>query len=174
MSVSRACGSLAMNLSREMRSLQAALITFASSYTLTLKISRLLSESPEGAHGAPHRVAEWMPYYLADLFASVLPRVRGPSVFFCHIPWRQAHSGHIGRKWAKRSRHVMWQNRLHPCAVFTETSGGFAPHYLDSCPLLVIVEREILSNSACPPRRGGRAPVASGCLPPCTTSARTV
>ncbi len=24
----------------------------------------------------------------------------------------------------------MWQNRLHPCAVFTETSGGFAPHYL--------------------------------------------
>jgi len=42
MSVSRACGSLAMNLSREMRSLQAALITFASSYTLTLKISRLL------------------------------------------------------------------------------------------------------------------------------------
>ena len=31
-----------MNLSREMRSLQAALITFASSYTLTLKISRLL------------------------------------------------------------------------------------------------------------------------------------
>ena len=130
MSVSRACGSLAMNLSREMRSLQAALITFASSYTLTLKISRLLSESPEGAHGAPHCVAEWMPYYLADLFASVLPRVRGPSVFFCHIPWRQAHSGHIGRKWAKRSRHVMWQNRLHPCAVFTETSGGFAPHYL--------------------------------------------
>src|SRR5438445_12624477 len=105
MSVSRACGSLAMNLSREMRSLQAALITFASSYTLTLqrhlgvlskfahvesrlcgrqrrgkaafdvsinpcarracsrsvavgltlKISRLLSESPEGAHGAPPR-----------------------------------------------------------------------------------------------------------------------
>jgi hypothetical protein len=78
----------------------------------------------------PHRVAEWMPYYLADLFASVLPRVRGPSVFFCHIPWRQAHSGYIGRKWAKRPRHVMWQNRLHPCAVFTETSGGFAPHYL--------------------------------------------
>ena len=78
----------------------------------------------------PHRVAEWMPYYLADLFASVLPRVRGPSVFFCHIPWRQAHSGHIGRKWAKRPRHVMWQNRLYPCAIFTETSGEFAPHYL--------------------------------------------
>ena len=78
----------------------------------------------------PHRVAEWMPYYLADLFASVLPRVRGLSVFFCHIPWRQAHSGHIGRKWAKRPRHVMWQNRLYPCAIFTETSGEFAPHYL--------------------------------------------
>ena len=46
--------------------------------------------------------------------------------------------------------------------------------FVDSCPLLVIVEREISSNSARPPRRGGRAPVASGCLPPCTTSARTV
>ena len=24
----------------------------------------------------------------------------------------------------------MWQNRLCPCAVFTETSEGFSPHYL--------------------------------------------
>ena len=24
----------------------------------------------------------------------------------------------------------MWQDRLHPCAVFTATSGGFAPYYL--------------------------------------------
>src|SRR5712691_4837105 len=27
-------------------------------------------------------------------------------------------------------RHVMWQDRLRPCAVFTETSEGFAPYYL--------------------------------------------
>jgi hypothetical protein len=24
----------------------------------------------------------------------------------------------------------MWQHYLRPCAVFTETSEGFAPHYL--------------------------------------------
>ncbi len=24
----------------------------------------------------------------------------------------------------------MWQDRLRPCAVFTETSEGFAPYYL--------------------------------------------
>src|SRR5712691_2593813 len=35
-----------------------------------------------------------------------------------------------GKKWAKRPRHVMWQDRLLPCAVFTATSEGFAPYYL--------------------------------------------
>jgi hypothetical protein len=35
-----------------------------------------------------------------------------------------------GKKWAKRPRHVMWQDRLRPCAVFTETSERFAPYYL--------------------------------------------
>src|SRR2546422_11381975 len=35
-----------------------------------------------------------------------------------------------GQKEEKRPRHVMWQDRWRPCAVFTETSEGFAPYYL--------------------------------------------
>src|SRR6266446_1825686 len=35
-----------------------------------------------------------------------------------------------GQKGEKKPRHVMWQDRLRPCAVFTETSERFAPYYL--------------------------------------------
>ena len=39
-------------------------------------------------------------------------------------------AGTPGQKREKRPRHVMWQDHLRPCVVFTETSEEFAPYYL--------------------------------------------
>jgi hypothetical protein len=70
------------------------------------------------------------PHYLAELFSPALASIQGPSALFCHISWRQKNGGRTTQKGGKRSRHVMWQDRLRPCAVFTATSEGFAPYYL--------------------------------------------
>ena len=64
------------------------------------------------------------------LFLSIEAMVRVIDLFLPHIMAAYTRWQHQGKKGEKRTRHVMRQDHLRPCAVFTETSEGFAPYYL--------------------------------------------
>src|SRR2546426_7781142 len=64
------------------------------------------------------------------IFLSIEARFKVRGLFLPHIMAADTWRPHQGKKGKKRPRHVMWQDRWRPCAVFTETSEGFAPYYL--------------------------------------------
>src|SRR5712692_9886411 len=64
------------------------------------------------------------------IFFSIRATLGAISLFLPHNVAAERGLHHEGKKGKKRPRHVMWQNCLHPCVVFTETSEGFAPYYL--------------------------------------------
>src|SRR5206468_12205392 len=90
------------------------------------------------------------PHYLSEPFTSALAPLCGPLDFFCHIIWRQREGS---TKRAKRGKKATPRYVAEPFAslrcidkgfrgICATLSGGNPPRY-GSCPLLVIVEREI-------------------------------
>src|SRR5712691_9612133 len=56
----------------------------------------------------------------STIFLNVEARARAIDLFLPHIVAANKLRQHQGKKSEKRTRHVMWQHRLRPCAVFTE------------------------------------------------------